>query len=72
MAGLDAALEEGAAAALLAGAELVLAVSPQAARLSGKATTAARAAILVALDLKFMIGLSEGTRRGSFWRAPRC
>ena len=53
-----AALDDGAAAALDAGAEPVAAVSPQAARLRGNATTAARAAILVAEDLKFMIGLS--------------
>ena len=74
MAGVEASidgalLEEGA---LDAGAEPLAAVSPQAARLSGKATTAASAAILVAEDLRFMSGLSRGVLRSPCSGLSRC
>src|SRR3954447_6956057 len=50
MAGLDMALEDGAAA-LEAGSELLEVVPPQAARLSGKATTAVSAAIFLRFEV---------------------
>src|SRR4051812_12479333 len=65
MAGLDMALEDGAAAE--AGAELPEVVPPQAARLSGKATTAVSAAIFLRFEVSIEVGPSW-----SRVREPHC